>query len=134
VTLACRKGHALNGPNRYTRPSGTVECWVCKLHERWAYWSRKGRSYTPGPGAAAKITELQAAGAWEPPATIRHSFGTRSATGNAPADPFRVRGSAVRHHTGNHNAPSDGSQGALQARPWPPTSDVRSARQAVVHG
>jgi hypothetical protein len=64
------------------------------------------------------------------PALVRHSFGNRQPSGI----PLRGRTTAVRHTTGNHDAPSDGSQGALQARPWPPTSDVRSAGQAVLHG
>lgn len=61
---ACRRGHPLTGANRYERPSGVVECWVCKLRERFAYWATRDRNYEPGPGARERLDLLRAEGLW----------------------------------------------------------------------
>jgi hypothetical protein len=63
-TRTCRRGHPLTGANRYERPTGVVECWVCKLRERFAYWATQDSTYQPGPGALEKLDRLRAEGLW----------------------------------------------------------------------
>jgi hypothetical protein len=63
-TKTCRRNHPITGANAYKRPNGHVECWACKLGERYAYWAMKDTTYQPGEGARIKLDELRKIGLW----------------------------------------------------------------------
>jgi hypothetical protein len=63
-TKTCRRGHRIEGANRYKRPNGHTECWACKLRERYADFATKDIVYEPGEAARVKLDELRAIGLW----------------------------------------------------------------------